>query len=435
MRLTIKQTTTLDYLEDNKTNEVLFGGGAGGGKSLFGCYWQIKKRLKYPGSRGLIGRSKLKNLKDTTLKSFFEVSKMQGLVAGKHFVYNSQDSNIKFYNGSEIFLKDLFLYPSDPEFDSLGSLEITDAFIDEANQVTKKAKDMVKSRIRFMLDENNLLPKLLMSCNPAKNWTYSDFYKAHRDGTLPMNRQFIQALLSDNPHISKHYKQNLMSLDENSKQRLLYGNWEYDNDPNSLMGYDSLVNLFSNVVSIVKPIPRGTHITVDVARFGKDKTTIFVWDGLQVIFIYEIAKSDLKVLVDKVEELRRTYKIPKNKVIVDEDGVGGGVVDFGKYKGFVNNSKALHGKNYVNLKSQCSYKLAEVINKGDIGITPQQYRDVIIEELEQIKSYKTDSDAKLKIMPKEMVKQFLGRSPDYSDNMMMRMWFEIGHKKANYVIL
>ncbi|MCK4521631.1 MAG: phage terminase large subunit, partial [Nanoarchaeota archaeon] len=409
--------------------------GAGGGKSLFGCYWQIKKRLKYPGSRGLIGRSKLKNLKDTTLKSFFEVSKMQGLVAGKHFVYNSQDSNIKFYNGSEIFLKDLFLYPSDPEFDSLGSLEITDAFIDEANQVTKKAKDMVKSRIRFMLDENNLLPKLLMSCNPAKNWTYSDFYKAHRDGTLPMNRQFIQALLSDNPHISKHYKQNLMSLDENSKQRLLYGNWEYDNDPNSLMGYDSLVNLFSNVVSIVKPIPRGTHITVDVARFGKDKTTIFVWDGLQVIFIYEIAKSDLKVLVDKVEELRRTYKIPKNKVIVDEDGVGGGVVDFGKYKGFVNNSKALHGKNYVNLKSQCSYKLAEVINKGDIGITPQQYRDVIIEELEQIKSYKTDSDAKLKIMPKEMVKQFLGRSPDYSDNMMMRMWFEIGHKKANYVIL
>lgn len=435
MKLTLKQTTALDFLEDAKTTELLFGGGAGGGKSTFGCYWQIKKRVKYPGTRGLIGRSKLKNLKDTTLKSFFEVAKMQGLVSGKHYTYNSQDSNIKFWNGSEIFLKDLFLYPSDPEFDSLGSLEITDAFIDEANQVTLKAKNMVKSRIRFMLDDNDLIPKLLMSCNPAKNWTYSDFYKANRDGSLPEHMRFIQALLSDNKHTSKHYRENLLSLDENSKQRLLYGNWEYDDDPNSLINYDALVDMFSNVVSVIKPTPKGTHITVDVARFGKDKTTIFVWDGLQVIHIHEIAKSSLVELQDKVEKLRATYKAPLNKVLVDEDGVGGGLVDFGRYKGFVNNSKALHGKNFVNLKTQCSYKLADLINTGKIGVTPQQYRDVMIEELEQVKSYKTDSDTKLKIMPKDMVKKMLSRSPDYSDNMMMRMYFEIAVKKANYVII
>jgi hypothetical protein len=29
MELSIKQTTALDLLEDNRTNEVLFGGGAG----------------------------------------------------------------------------------------------------------------------------------------------------------------------------------------------------------------------------------------------------------------------------------------------------------------------------------------------------------------------------------------------------------------------
>ena len=64
MKLTVKQTIALDYLEDNITNEVLFGGGAGGGKTALGCYFQIKRRLKYPETRGLIGRAVLKTLKE-----------------------------------------------------------------------------------------------------------------------------------------------------------------------------------------------------------------------------------------------------------------------------------------------------------------------------------------------------------------------------------
>ena len=73
MRLNLKQTKAIDYLEDDVTNEVEYGGGAGGGKSIVGCYWQLKMRLKYPGTRGLIGRASLKTLKETTLNSFFEV--------------------------------------------------------------------------------------------------------------------------------------------------------------------------------------------------------------------------------------------------------------------------------------------------------------------------------------------------------------------------
>jgi phage terminase large subunit len=63
VRLNIKQTRAIDYLEDNITTELLYGGAAGGGKSILGCYWQLKRRLKYPGTRGLIGRSSLKDIK------------------------------------------------------------------------------------------------------------------------------------------------------------------------------------------------------------------------------------------------------------------------------------------------------------------------------------------------------------------------------------
>ena len=108
---------------------------------------------------------------------------MQGIKPEEHFRYNSQSGLIKFFNGSEILLKDLFSYPSDPNFDELGSLEITDSFIDEANQISSKAKQIVRSRIRYKLDENDLIPKMLMTCNPAKNWTYSEFFKPNQWGS------------------------------------------------------------------------------------------------------------------------------------------------------------------------------------------------------------------------------------------------------------
>ena len=76
-----------------------------------------------------MGRSKLDSLKKTTLNTFFEVCEAWGVVSGKHYHFNAGSNIIKFYNKSEIMLKDLFLYPSDRNFDNLGSLEITGAFI------------------------------------------------------------------------------------------------------------------------------------------------------------------------------------------------------------------------------------------------------------------------------------------------------------------
>ena len=226
MKLSKKQSTTLDFLEDNKTNEILYGGGAGGGKSLLGCYWIIKNCFKYPGTRWLIGRSVLKTLKETTIKTLFEVLEMQKIPT-QAYKYRLQSNELIFFNGSEILFKDLFAYPSDPNFDELGSLELTGVFIDEAIQVSEKAKNIVRSRIRFKLDKYKLVPKCLYTSNPGKGWLYNEFYKPFKYKELQKNKQFIQSLLPDNPFISDHYKANLDSLDRESKERLLYGNWDF----------------------------------------------------------------------------------------------------------------------------------------------------------------------------------------------------------------
>lgn len=426
MILNLKQTQAIDYLEDNITSELLYGGAAGGGKSILGTYWQLKRRLKYPETKGLIGRDTLKTLKETTLESFFKVCKMQGIHSGTHFKYNQQSNIIYFHNGSQILLKDLHAYPADPDFDELGSLEITDAFIDEANQVTEKARNIVSSRIRHGLDEYGLIPKALYSCNPAKNWVYKDFYRPYRDGNIEKYRKFIQALVSDNPDVSKHYRENLLKLDKASKERLLFGNWEYDDDPATLIEYDRILDCFTNTF-----IEEGEYyITCDVARFGQDATVIGIWKGHRVK-LYQFKGLSVTEVAAKLAEFKQKYGVPNSRIIVDEDGVGGGVVDIMGCHGFVNNSTPLEvmgqKQNYSNLKSQCYWALADRVNSAGLFIEPvdPDIKQMIIEELEQVKKKDIDKDGKNAVVPKDKVKEIIGRSPDFSDTLMMREWFDL----------
>jgi hypothetical protein len=429
MHLSEKQTQAIDLIEDNKTKEIIYGGGAGSGKTALGVYSILKNALKYDGSRWLIGRAVLKTLKETTLNSFYDVTRMQGLKAGTHYQFNAQSNIITFQNGSTILLKDLFQYPSDPHFDELGSLEITGAFVDECNQITEKAWNIVKSRIRYKIDEFGLIPKMLGTCNPAKGWVYNNFYKPHKEGKLQEDKAFIQALAIDNPFISPHYIESLKTLDNQSRERLLFGNWEYDDNDNALIQYDKIIDLFTN-----EHIPAGKgYISADIARFGKDKTLIMVWSGFRVIEIHKLSQKATNEVAAYIKHLAKKHSIPYSQIICDEDGVGSGVVDYG-FKGFVNNSKALTG-NYINLKSECYYKLAELINQAGVWVITEDVtiKKELTEELEWVQRHNADKDGKLAVLPKDKVKEHLGRSPDISDALMMRMWFEL--KKFDFVVM
>lgn len=416
---------------------MYYGGAAGGGKSAIGCYWQLKSRIKYPGTRGLLGRAQLKTLKETTLQTFFDIAKRQGIKRGRHFdLTSSQDKEypncLVFANKSIIYLKDLFLYPQDPEFDELGSLEITDAFIDECPQITAKAKNIVKSRIRYKLDEYGLIPKLLMTGNPAKNWSYYEFYKPAQNGELRPDRRFIQALPGDNPNLPASYIETLKGLDKNSRSRLLDGNWEYDDDPSALMEYDAILDCFRNEV------PGGKkYITCDVARFGSDSTVIGLWDGFTVT-LYRHKGLKTTEVAEEVRKLQYHHEISADRIVVDEDGVGGGVVDQLGCLGFLNGGSPIGGENFRNMKSQCYFKLAERVNrKGlriEVGDGRDETRDLIIEEMEQVKQYEMDKDGKRQVLPKEKVKEKIGRSPDYSDTIMMREYFELSPEPEFFMI-
>jgi phage terminase large subunit len=209
---------------------------------------------------------------------------------------------------------------------------------------------------------------------------------------------------------------------------LLYGNFEYDDDPSALIDYDKILDCFTNAF-----IPTGTKIiTVDVARFGSDKTVIALWDGWRVK-IWAYKGLSVSQTAAKVKEFQNNHHVSNSNTIADEDGVGGGVVDILGCKGFVNNSRALpnpvtfEDENYFNLKSQCYYRLAERINKGELFIDCEEpgIKKDIIQELEQVKQYNMDKDGKKQVLPKDKIKELIGRSPDFADTLMMREWFEL----------
>jgi phage terminase large subunit len=428
MELLQKQSDAVYFLKDDKTNEIIYGGAAGGGKSALGVLWLIEQSQTYPGTRWLMGRSKLKTLKESTLNTFFDLTSKLNI--SKQYKFNSLTGVITWNNGSEILLKDLYAYPADPNFDSLGSLEITGAFIDECNQITYKAWQIVKSRIRYKLNEFNLLPKMLGTCNPSKNWVYSKFFIPYKAKNIQQGKAFIQSLPTDNPNLPKTYLESLLSLDENSKQRLYFGNWEYDNDPSSLISFDKINDIFTNNF-----VPEGEmYISADIARYGSDKMVICVWSGFRVVEIFSLDKSSIIETAEAIRGLATKWKVPNSNIIADEDGVGGGVVDVLKCNGFVNNSRPKKEENtiveYQNLKTQCYYKLAEKIQRNEIFINCNDgyLQDLIIKELEQVKRDKIDNDGKLRIIPKEKVKELLGHSPDFTDTLMMRLYFELKEK-------
>ena len=467
---TPKQSETLKVLLDhtNGINEVLFGGAAGGAKSFLGCSWLNLGCLTFPGTRWVMGRAQLKNIKDTTLNTWYDVSRLWKLEEGKHWTFNSKDNIIRFkpdYGGSSILLKDLFQYPSDPDFDALGSLEITGAFVDEVSQITLKAKNILRSRIRYKLTDfcgscaavrlpklnfNNdpptwvcstcgetttgLVPKILYATNPSKNWAYDEFYKPWKEDRLRESRYYIPALAGDNKYLPDEYKKTLADLPEGDRQRLLLGNWEYDGDQATMIPYAKIMDVF------VSRISGGQRfISADIARQGRDKTVVGVWDGFRLERIEELAKNKIPEAADLIKRLRFEHKVHWDNVCVDEDGVGGGVLDLldDNAVGIVNNSTPLkvegEKENFGNLKAQLYFYLAKYINDGKVFIrcTPEQ-REIVTRELEVVKKRNPDQDGKFYVLQKSEVKDLIGRSPDYSDMLAYRMYFELANQ-SRYV--
>ena len=375
-KVNIKQRLAYNYLRDDVTKFLCYGGAGGGGKSWLGCEWLMQCAYYLPGTRWFAGRNNLKDSRESISVTFDKVAKWHRFTD-----YKQTNDGILLGNGSEIIFLDLTYYPvKDPMYERLGSKEFTGGWIEEAGQVHYLAFEVLKTRIgRHLNDVYGISGKILITCNPKKNWLYREFYKPWKEGRLEAPYAFIQALVQDNPYATEDYIDTLRNTrDKVTKERLYYGNWEYDNDPTALCDYDAICDLFAN--EHVKPIGLSTG-AADLAVKGRDRFVGGHWVG-------------------NVCYIRLDQEYGGNRPINPE---------------------------YDNLKSECAFKLAELINNRQIRIIcTEAQRERIMEELSVLKQDHIDADTRKKgIISKENMKDILGHSPDYLDMLIMAMLFRI----------
>lgn len=450
-----KQFKAYQLLWNNTVSFLLYGGAAGGGKSWLGCEWLLTNCYRYPGTRWFMGRKELKRLMTTTYVTWHKVCRYHK-IPDTDWKLNGQYNYIEFIagnaKGSRIDLIDLDYKPSDPMYERLGSLEVTGGWIEEASEVEFMCFDVLKTRIgRYLNNEYGLHPaKILLTCNPTDGWLYRIFYKPQKEGVLPHDHAFIKALYSDNPFTREEYGKLLNKIsDDKTRARLRDGDWEYASGDMSVMRLDAIIDLFTNPIASADMTRR---ITGDIARFGGDKIVLGTWRGWDLYQLAEFKQQSLRKTKEDIRSISIREQIPYSSIVLDEEGLGGGLVDeLEGVLGFKGNrspilraddeiepmekmyqnlpASYLKRNNYKNLRSQGYFMLGEKVNNHEMSISAEDLtelqKQLIIEELQQIKRVETSPDAPLQIIPKEELHEALGRSPDYADMIMMRVLFDL----------
>ena len=368
----------------------------------------------------------------TTVNTYYKLGQAYEIPAKFMWKLDKKYNIIRFENWSEILLLDCATQPADPLFTRFGSLELTGGFIDEANEIDEQAVTILKTRIaRQKNKEYKLIPKLLCTFNPDQWWVKRTFYTPRKSWTLPEDRAFIPSLATDNDYIDPEYITQLRnSTDEITKQRLLYGNFDWSGDAGKLFRHDEIEDLFETYVEKTDV----TYISCDVARLGDDKTVICIRRWLECLKIIQYERNTITEIAERIRDLEQMYWVARRNVVVDSDWVWGWLADLLRgCTNFVNNASPYKLesekrwyviRNYANLKAQCYFKLKEMMEKRLIRVYADWViRDKLSEELENIFITWIDTDGKVKIEDKKELKRRINRSPDFADAIMFKMVF------------
>ncbi len=408
--------------KSDEVDEIIYGGSKNSGKSYLGCNMVFGDALTYDETFHFIARKNLNDIRKHTIPSIHEVFNDWGLRLEDYATFNGQDSVYNFTNGSKVFLLDAKFLPSDPQYHRFGSMQMTRGWIEEGGEFEEDAKNALKiSTGRKNNDKYNLPPKLLITCNPSKNFLYQD-YKDNKEGVLVKEKKFIQALPEDNKRAPKGYLDMLnRTLKGAERERLLKGNWEYDSNPLAIFKYEKILEMFTNsYIATGEP-----HQTCDIAYEGSDIFVTGIWDGLRLKKVIPIDKINDVHVPAWVHGHRMEYKVPMGNVIYDADGLQKFTKQSTKTGNLAGGREFHNGGKpfdpaYYNLKAECYFKLAELVSNNEIFIEDLTYKEQIIQELEQIRKIMTD-DNKIRLESKKDLRERLKRSPDFADMLMMRM--------------
>lgn len=439
-------------LDDPQVVEALIGGSAGGAKTMSMCIAMMLCIAMYPGIQFALGRKTLQGLTRSTVATLLGKAHPMFGIGPNDFHYDKKDGVISYNNGSKITLLALDYEPSDPDFTRLGSAEFDWAFVDEAGEIGKQAKDVLRSRLGrgIATQQYEITPKLILSCNPSLNFLRTEYYQPYKKlggggfqkwqiGEVivkgvrkPAYRAFLRMSVKDNPFIDKNYFETLKQLPDRERKRLLDGNWDYSDNDRMLFTGELVEDCTIRELPEMSMMEKCDYlIGVDVADVGVDNSVISIVQNNILIKQIKInlresgIGKDSKIdvgdfLSDKIiyhaKLLGFTEKDAK-RITIETNGVGASLRDaLRRKKWFVTEYTA-----DVNTRSKMFYALHELMVDGKVAIYASSELDY--DELRRqltAHEYEMDGD-KVRLTSKRVLKKQLGCSPDMADSFAIAM--------------
>lgn len=257
---------------------------------------------------------------------------------------------------------------------------------------------------------------------------------------------FIRARLEDNIKLieaDSNYAANLAQQDEESRARDLEGNWNFKAAGDDILKIEHMERFFNNSAQYGDNKRR---VSCDIAYEGGDNLVLWFWIGNHIEDVY-VSRDNSKRTEECVAYKLREWGVLEKDFVFDLNGPG---QDFkGKFPDAVkfNNMAApipmakADEKSikyiYSSLKSQCADMLVKKIKNDEISINPDLlsrkfsgngYSDmtlynILMKERKAIRD--ADTDKGFSLIKKEVMKKYVGHSPDFIEAMIYRQIFDI----------
>jgi hypothetical protein len=312
--------------------------------------------------------------------------------------------------------------------------------VDEASGVPQNVFEVIEG-ILTGADEAGLEAKLLMAGNPTQ--TSGEFYNAFFKNKLLYSRFTISGdaelpkdanggLIYTSPRVSEAYRQTMArkygrdSAVFDVRVRGLFPS----------MADDVVVPLAWAEAAQYVPIPGFDRVadpitlSMDVARFGGDETVLAAFRRRHCLWMKVWPRTSTMQCVDILHEHYKFSDVSVARIVVDEPGVGGGVVDAARRAGLpitpyhggqsiseAGGDPAEDVRMFANRRSRDWWNVRRLFEKGLVSIPEDE---TLVNQIASVK-YEYSQNDKIQVETKRKMRERLGddASPDRADALVM----------------
>lgn len=367
--------------------------GIGSGKSRALAVWIVLQCLKKPGLRGIIIAQIYKTLTRVLVREIQVVASIMGV----QYDYNKSSMEMTFSNGST-----LYYYSGENATGVLGLSEIDMLAMDEAAYLAREVYDFSRDRMR-----GGKYPPMVRLISSPVNDQLENWFK---ELCLKYPDCVVNASTLDNPFVSEEFKNEL-------KERYIEGSTLYQQQ---VLGMfldtdiaSQLIKRADFVMCKANPNTNGHWLGADFSGgVGCDSDCVAVIDDTGVVEIIEDSGLNTQQKVSAIDMMWNKYS-PLSAYGDNTGGFGQGAIDLCEEKGHVLNkanfsAKPFNESLYPNLRTEAYAELARDIRAG--FFVPEDVRAELLAQQVTI-----DNRGRIALVPKDLVKKALGRSPDRSD--------------------